>query len=206
MASDSFEKMTAKGISIYRGDAVVILPKLKKKVDTVICSPPDNLFGFDWLDALAPLLKDTGSIFAFAADNYVADLKYCLDGEFGRDNMRNWIIWHNEPDKYDTAEINRFVPGHKHILWYTKSKEYKFNPPVKGMSDVWSAKEPPGNRLPPDILKFLIAVSTNKTDIVLDPFMWDGDSGVIAKELERKYIGIELNDAAFESAGTRIFS
>lgn len=45
---------------------------------------------------------------------------------------------------------------------------------------------------------------TNKNDIVLDCFMGSGTTGVACKELERKFIGIEIDNDYFNTAKERI--
>ena len=45
---------------------------------------------------------------------------------------------------------------------------------------------------------------SNENDIVLDPFMGSGTTGVACKELNRNFIGIELDDKYFEIAKNRI--
>ena len=45
---------------------------------------------------------------------------------------------------------------------------------------------------------------SNENDIVLDPFMGSGTTGVACKNLNRKFIGIELDDKYFEIAKERI--
>ena len=47
----------------------------------------------------------------------------------------------------------------------------------------------------PDLPSFFITWLTDKNDIVLDPFMGGGTTGVVSKELDRNYIGFEINEA-----------
>ena len=46
---------------------------------------------------------------------------------------------------------------------------------------------------PEKLLAKLILASTNKGDVVLDPFLGSGTTSVVAKKLHRNYIGIEQN-------------
>lgn len=55
-----------------------------------------------------------------------------------------------------------------------------------------------------DLIKFLIELSTNENDIVLDPFMGSGTTGVACRNLGRDFIGIELDRSYFDIASDRI--
>ena len=57
---------------------------------------------------------------------------------------------------------------------------------------------------PVDMLSYLIEKSSNVGDTVLDPFMGSGTTGVAAKNLNRNFIGIELDEEYFEIAKKRI--
>lgn len=54
------------------------------------------------------------------------------------------------------------------------------------------------------LLKHLIKIATNENDVVLDPFMGVGSTGVAALRLNRKFIGIELENEYFKAAEKRI--
>ena len=46
---------------------------------------------------------------------------------------------------------------------------------------------------PLSIIKELIKLLSKPNDIVLDPFVGSGTTAVAAKEIDRRYIGIEIN-------------
>jgi len=57
---------------------------------------------------------------------------------------------------------------------------------------------------PIKLMQYLINLVTPPQGTVLDPFMGSGSTGVAAKNLNRKFIGIELNEEYFEIAKNRI--
>ena len=57
---------------------------------------------------------------------------------------------------------------------------------------------------PLDLIKQLIEFSSNKSGLVIDPCMGSGTTGIACKELERDFIGIELDKEYFEIAKNRI--
>jgi site-specific DNA-methyltransferase (adenine-specific) len=57
---------------------------------------------------------------------------------------------------------------------------------------------------PTALIKYFIMGSTNEGDIVLDPFMGTGTTGLVSKELNRNYIGFELQKEYIDLAEKRI--
>ena len=54
------------------------------------------------------------------------------------------------------------------------------------------------------LMQELLNIHTNKYDVVLDPFMGSGSTGVACKSLNREFIGIELDEKYFSIARDRI--
>ena len=60
---------------------------------------------------------------------------------------------------------------------------------------------------PVELMKILVANSSNDGDTILDPFMGVGSVGVACSEIgERKFIGIEIDENYFNIAKERIES
>ena len=59
---------------------------------------------------------------------------------------------------------------------------------------------------PLEIMEHFVSTLSNEKDLVLDPFMGSGSTGVAAKNLNRKFIGIELDKKYFNIAKKRIIS
>jgi DNA modification methylase len=59
---------------------------------------------------------------------------------------------------------------------------------------------------PPDLIRICITAGWQPGGVVLDPFMGAGTTAVVAQELGRNYIGIELNADYVRLAEERIIS
>ena len=57
---------------------------------------------------------------------------------------------------------------------------------------------------PVNLFSYLIESSTDENNVVLDPCMGSGTTGVVCANLNRKFIGIELDPAWFDLAVSRI--
>jgi len=77
------------------------------------------------------------------------------------------------------------------------------------LSDIWilptsSGRDGHGAQFPISLPGRCIALSTNREDVVLDPFVGAGNSGVAARSLGRLFIGIDVCKEYLEIANKRI--
>ena len=120
------------------------------------------------------------------------------------------IIW----DRKNSPNIRNdiLIPSTEHIYWFCKNKPKVFrnNIDSKYRSEVWTInperqKEHPAP-FPLQLVINCIQLSSEEKDIVLDPFMGTGTTGFACKNINREFIGIELDKKYFEIAEKRIKS
>lgn len=79
-----------------------------------------------------------------------------------------------------------------------------------GITDVWddinfySEERYHPTQKPQKLIERLIIASSNEDDVVLDPFMGSGSTGVACRNLNRNFIGIEIDENYFNVAKERI--
>ena len=83
---------------------------------------------------------------------------------------------------------------------YQTKKKFYVTPTNKADKDKY--KHP--TIKPLDIIQNLIINSSKENDVVLDPFLGSGTTGVACKNLNRNFIGVELDKNYFEIAKKRI--
>lgn len=81
--------------------------------------------------------------------------------------------------------------------------------PLRNKRDVWYINTVPlhGNHYaayPPKLVETCLLAGCPEGGVVLDPFMGSGTTGLVAKQMGRHYIGIELNPEYTELANARI--
>lgn len=86
---------------------------------------------------LKRVLKPTGSIYLHCDPTASHYLKLILDSVFDNQNFKNEIIWHY---RRWTAVSNCFQKLHDIIFFYSKSKNYNFNPQYEPYGD-WIKKD-----------------------------------------------------------------
>jgi site-specific DNA-methyltransferase (adenine-specific) len=59
---------------------------------------------------------------------------------------------------------------------------------------------------PRKLIEKFILLTTDEGDLVLDPFIGSGTTGLVCKQLNRKYIGVDLNKEFVNDASRRIIS
>lgn len=176
------------------------------------------------------VLKPTGSIYLhcdYRASHY---LKMIMDEVFGYKNFKNEIVWGYSGGAVAKKYFSR---KHDTIFFYTKTNEYAYNIEYKHyaptttmhtggsplrkegtpVTDFWddlkgmslSSKERTGypTQKPKKLLNRIINISSNKGDIILDPFCGCGTTVISAHELNRRWIGIDINEVAFDTISKR---
>lgn len=86
---------------------------------------------------------------------------------------------------------------------------FKDDVPIRNKRDVWTVvpshyKEAHFATFPEELIRPMVLAGCPKDGIVLDPFMGSGTVGVVAKQNNRNYIGIELNGDYIKMANRRI--
>lgn len=81
--------------------------------------------------------------------------------------------------------------------------------PMRNKRDVWTINTIPfkGSHYaayPPKLVETCLLAGCPEGGVVLDPFMGSGTTGMVAKQLDRYYVGIELNPEFTEMAYRRI--
>ncbi|MBV8694091.1 MAG: site-specific DNA-methyltransferase, partial [Ktedonobacteraceae bacterium] len=92
-----------------------------------------------------------------------------------------------------------------HTWNFTKQKEmHNFieTPICMGKERVKNPVHP--TQKPLKVLSPFIKLATNPGDLVLDPFMGVGSTGVAALQIDRRFMGIEIDTSYFETAKKRI--
>ena len=182
-------------------------------------------FTLEWLSQAKRVLKNTGSMYIFSGWNYLKDLLIAIDT--CKLTTVNHLIW-----KYQFGVVTKrkYVTSHYHCLFLCKDdKKRQFYPyhrfekdaktesggsaHYKDKEDVWEIKREywqgavkTPTKLPAAIIEKILDYSSQKGDVVLDPFLGSGQVAVISKMKERHYIGFEIVPAYYEFAHERLES
>ena len=175
-----------------------------------------------WIKACRRVLKDNGTIWISATLHSVYAIGVALEMEgFSIINNIIWQKTNPSPNlacRCFTHSTETVIWARKQLTPKKKGK-HTFNYELmkeenngKQMKDVWNFEEdiepefyvssvtPKSEKKegkhptqkPIGLLKRIIESSTKEGDLILDPFNGSGTTGVVAKILNRKYIGIEL--------------
>ena len=168
-----------------------------------------------YLPKFYKVLKETGHCYIMTNHKNLTHFLKVIDEWKDPDTNEGFhfiksLIW----DKGNKIMGQFYMNQFEYILFLRKGAGKKIN--NCGASDLISVpnkktKDGTGKNIhdtekPVDLCKILIENSSNPNEIVFDPFMGVGSCGIAAKQLGRKFIGIELDNSYYEIAKSRIES
>jgi DNA modification methylase len=204
---------------IIRGDASRILPLLPpSSVDLIVTDPPygDNvsygpqniriagnehpLLALSVMSLSYRLLKRDRTAYMFCSMRHL-DFVRGFFTRYTSFRVREVLIW----DKVTMNVGPAFRKQYECILALEKGRPPYRNP---RMLNLISVRRVRGSRhphaKPVELIKLLINHSSDEGAVVLDPFLGTGTTAVAARELGRRFIGIELDDNYCRVAWARL--
>jgi len=175
----------------------------------------DNIheFNLKWIKACKEVLKPNGTLWISGTLHNHPSVGMALKATGYW--IINDVIWF-KPNATPLLSRNRLVPSTELIWVASKTKKYYFDYELakklnggKQMRNLWTitAKRhltTHPTEKPEELLERIISIGSKKGDLVLDPFMGSGTTGVVAKKLCRHFIGIEIDKKYFQIATNRI--
>lgn len=161
----------------------------------------ENIIKFeDWLPIIYRVLKTGTHCYIMINDRNLKDL--IVEAEKSGFKLLNILVW-----KKTTHTPNRYyLKNCEFIVFLRKGKAKNINNmgtfSIIEVPNVKDKKHP--SEKPVELMKILISNSSNEGDIVLDPFMGSGTTGVACQQLNRNFIGIEIDKNYFNIAKKRI--
>lgn len=183
------------------------------------------------LSEIQRILNHTGTLYLHLDYREVHYAKVLLDLIFGRENFMNEIIWAYD---YGARSKSKWPAKHDNILVYSKSAEnYYFDSQgvdrepymAPGLvtkekaelgklpTDVWwhtivspTGKEKTGypTQKPEGILRRIVTASSRADDLIVDVFAGSGTTGVVARQLGRRFLLVDKNQEAIEVMRRRL--
>ncbi len=160
--------------------------------------------------------RSSAAIQEVAEKYFIIRNRITWEREKGRGAKANWKnasedIWFcTMSEKFtfnlDAVKLKRkviapYTSGGKPKDWNkTKQGNFRLTHPSNLWTDLtvpfWSMPENTEHptQKPEKLLAKIILASTNKGDVVLDPFLGSGTTSVVAKKLHRHYVGIEIDE------------
>ncbi len=128
--------------------------------------------------------------------------------------LRADIIW-NKPNCQPESVKDRPTRSHEYIFLFSKSEHYRYEPAAvrgpngRNVRTVWDIPTRPYPEahfatFPPALVDPCIKLGSRPGELILDPFIGSGTTGLVALKLNRRFVGIELNPSYLQIAESRL--
>jgi len=214
-------------VTIYLGDCREILPQLPK-VDLVLTDPP---YGIDyvtswrshWDKLVRPIVGDRDASYEDVwamCSHLIKEDRHCYifadfdTSDFTKQQLyplypalriKNGLVWDKgncsvgdlEGDYGDQWELIIFATKGRRLLNGNRDRNILHYNRVSPSNLLHPTQKPE------NLISYLITKSTALNEVILDPFLGSGTTCYCAKKLNRKSIGIEIEEKYCEIAANR---
>lgn len=218
---------------LYQGDCLEVMKNIEDgSVDLVVTDPPyktitggdsnganserpkgmlqgnrklfkhQNIKISSWIPEIYRVLKEGSHCYIFT--NFLNLQEMLNESTKVGFKLHNLLVW----EKNNCTPSQYYMKNCEYVLFLRKGKAKWINN-IGDSKTVHKFNNIIGNKLHPtekpvDLLEYYLLNSSEPNDIVFDPFMGSGSTGVAALNANRDFIGIELDEGYFEIAKERI--
>ena len=215
---------------LYNGDCLEVMKSIpNKKVDLVLTDPPYNIskdnnfktmgrsgidFGewdknfdlFSYIDEVYRVLNKHGSFIVF---NDWKNLGKIVDYAENLGFVTKDMIRLEKTNPMPRNRDRRYITDFECAIWFTMpNAKWIFNRQnesyerPKFIGNIEKGLHPTQKNI--KLMEWLIKIHSNENMIILDPFIGSGTTLLAAKNLNRKYIGIEMEEKYCEISKKRL--
>lgn len=155
------------------------------------------------------IIKPKGNIFIFTTYNQIGKWHEVFDPEF---DTFQFMVWHKTnpaPKIYKNGFLNScelivcmWNKGHQWNFSNQKEMHNFIQTSICMQPERLKNPKHPAQK-PVKLLEHIIKIASNENDVVLDPFMGVGSTGIASFNLKRNFIGIELDKEYFDATNKR---
>lgn len=184
-----------------------------------------------WIGQAERIMKLGGSIFVCASQHNLGVVLTSL--EKNNLSVKNIIVW-EKPNAMPNLTRRTLTHSVEFVVWSVKGKGWKFNyeelrqlnpdrqkdGQPKMLRDVWRFPVVQGaerlrgmhgralhpTQKPEALVSRCIIAASNQGDLVVDPFLGSGTTGVVCAEMGRCFVGFELEEKYVKAARSRLAS
>lgn len=165
---------------------------------------------YSWIGKYVQILDKNGSMIIFCSYRFISFIIERLENE--NMEVKDVLVWQKSNPM--PRNINRrYVQDMEFAIWAVKKNaKWVFHKPedepyLRAMfqTSTVSGKEKVGHPTQKSLklMEKVVQIHTNPGEIILDPFMGSGSTGVAAIKNDRAFIGIEYETKYFEIAQNR---
>jgi site-specific DNA-methyltransferase (adenine-specific) len=154
------------------------------------------------------VVKKGSPVMTFAGDSCLFEMKEVMEDRY---EFKQIVVWDKQHIGMSSLEENavRWRPQHEYIILGTNGSPRAENTNRHDGTVIGFTRPQGGDRFhptekPEDLMRYLVESLTEEGDVILDPFSGSGVTLDAARQLNRNYIGIEIDEEFYGKIQERL--